>query len=117
MTNDHAPTASTSFTLDDAIALARTTHAAQTDTASQPYNEHLLRVMRRLNSEHKQMATALHALLKNTPVTATDPGAAIADDSDPYRLALLDASAMQRLRRKRTDNLRLLDASRSADGY
>jgi (p)ppGpp synthase/HD superfamily hydrolase len=61
-----------SFTLEDAIALARTAHAGQTDKAGRPYIEHPLRVMRRLDSEHEQMAAVLHDVLEDTATTAED---------------------------------------------
>jgi (p)ppGpp synthase/HD superfamily hydrolase len=60
------------FTLDDAIALARMAHDGQTDKAGRPYIEHPLRVMRRVDCEHEQMAAVLHDVLEDTPVTADD---------------------------------------------
>jgi (p)ppGpp synthase/HD superfamily hydrolase len=61
-----------SFTLDDAIAVARTAHAGQTDKAGRPYIEHPLRVMRRVDGEHEQMAAVLHDVLEDTPITVHD---------------------------------------------
>jgi (p)ppGpp synthase/HD superfamily hydrolase len=61
-----------SFTLDDAIVLARTAHAGQIDKAGRPYIEHPLRVMRRVDGEHEQMAAVLHDVLEDTPVTVDD---------------------------------------------
>ena len=89
---------SSSFTLDDAITLARTAHAGQTDKASRLYIEHPLRGMRRLDDEHEQMAAVLHDVLEDT-----------ADIADPERLALLDPATAQRLRRKHSDSIQLLD--------
>jgi (p)ppGpp synthase/HD superfamily hydrolase len=63
---------SSSFTLEDAIALARTAHAGQIDKARRSDVEHPLRVMRRLNGEHEQMAATLHDVLEDTVTTAED---------------------------------------------
>lgn len=63
---------SSSFTLEDAITLARTAHAGQTDKAGRPYVEHPLRVMRRLDGEHEQMTAVLHDVLEDTATTAED---------------------------------------------
>jgi (p)ppGpp synthase/HD superfamily hydrolase len=63
---------SSSFTVDDAIALASTAHAGQTDKAGRPYIEHPLRVMHRVEGEHERMAAVLHDVLEDTPTTTED---------------------------------------------
>src|SRR4051794_27596443 len=89
---------SAAFTVDDAIAPARTAHARQADKAGHPCSKNPLGMMHCSTGEPHQMAAALHAALENASVTALGAGAAIVDESDPSRLALLDAAAMQRLR-------------------
>jgi (p)ppGpp synthase/HD superfamily hydrolase len=60
------------FTLDDAIAIARMAHSGQTDKAGRPYIEHPLRVMRRVDGEYERMAAVLHDVLEDTAITADD---------------------------------------------
>ncbi len=59
-----------SFTLDDAIALARTAHAGQLDKAGRPYIGHPLRVMARVATVEEQITAVLHDVLEDTDVTA-----------------------------------------------
>ncbi len=64
------------FTLNDAIALARQAHEGQTDKAGHPYIEHPLRVMVRarvpagLDAEHVRMAAVLHDVVEDTDLTS-----------------------------------------------
>jgi (p)ppGpp synthase/HD superfamily hydrolase len=64
------------FTVEDAVALARTAHDGQVDKAGRPYISHPLRVMERVSGEHERMAAALHDVLEDTAVTAEDLRAA-----------------------------------------
>ena len=61
-----------SFTVDDAIHLARTAHEGQVDKSGHPYIGHPLRVMGRVSGEHARMAAVLHDVVEDTSVTADD---------------------------------------------
>jgi (p)ppGpp synthase/HD superfamily hydrolase len=61
-----------SFTVNDAIAIARTAHTGQTDKAGRPYIEHPLRVMNRVDTDERRMAAVLHDVLEDTSVTTGD---------------------------------------------
>ncbi|WP_447006202.1 HD domain-containing protein [Saccharothrix isguenensis] len=60
------------FTVDDAIRIARAAHAAQVDKSGKPYIDHPLRVMARVSGEHARMAAVLHDVVEDTAVTDTD---------------------------------------------
>lgn len=64
------------FTLDDAIQLARRAHEGQLDKSGRPYIAHPLRVMGSVSGEHERMAAVLHDVVEDTGVTLEDLTAA-----------------------------------------
>ncbi|MGW4110131.1 HD domain-containing protein [Actinosynnema sp. NPDC004786] len=64
------------FTVDDAIRIARAAHEGQVDKSGRPYIDHPLRVMARVSGEHARMAAVLHDVVEDTDVTAEDLRAA-----------------------------------------
>jgi (p)ppGpp synthase/HD superfamily hydrolase len=64
------------FTLDDAIQVARRAHEGQLDKSGRPYISHPLRVMGALRDEHERMAAVLHDVVEDTTVTLADLTAA-----------------------------------------
>ncbi|MFD1147332.1 phosphohydrolase [Saccharothrix hoggarensis] len=60
------------FTVDDAIRIARAAHDGQVDKSGKPYIGHPLRVMGRVSGEHARMAAVLHDVVEDTAVTADD---------------------------------------------
>ncbi|RKT53134.1 HD domain-containing protein [Saccharothrix australiensis] len=64
------------FTVDDAVRIARAAHDGQVDKSGRPYVEHPLRVMGRVSGEHARMAAVLHDVVEDTAVTADDLRAA-----------------------------------------
>ena len=60
------------FTLDDAIQLARRAHEGQLDKSGRPYIAHPLRVMGHVKSEHERMTAVLHDVVEDTDVTLED---------------------------------------------
>ncbi len=60
------------FTLDDAIQVARRAHEGQLDKSGRPYIAHPLRVMGALRDEHERMAAVLHDVIEDTTVTLAD---------------------------------------------
>lgn len=60
------------FTLDDAIQVARRAHEGQLDKSGRPYIAHPLRVMGALRDEHERMAAVLHDVIEDTQVTLAD---------------------------------------------
>lgn len=60
------------FTVDDAVRIARRAHDGQLDKAGKPYIGHPIRVMNRVGGEYEQMAGVLHDVIEDTPVTADD---------------------------------------------
>lgn len=60
------------FTLDDAIQIARRAHEGQLDKSGRPYIGHPLRVMGRLASEPERMVAVLHDVVEDTAVTIDD---------------------------------------------
>ncbi|QTR04934.1 phosphohydrolase, partial [Saccharothrix algeriensis] len=60
------------FTVDDAVGIARAAHAGQVDKSGRPYLGHPLRVMGRVSGEHARMAAVLHDVVEDTAVTAAD---------------------------------------------
>lgn len=64
------------FTLDDAIQLARRAHEGQLDKAGRPYIAHPLRVMGYVKGEHERMTAVLHDVVEDTEVTLDDLSAA-----------------------------------------
>lgn len=60
------------FTLDDAIQLARKAHEGQLDKGGRPYIGHPLRVMGRVAGERERMAAVLHDVVEDTEVTLAD---------------------------------------------
>ncbi|MEV0678148.1 phosphohydrolase [Actinosynnema sp. NPDC050436] len=64
------------FTVDDAIRIARAAHDGQVDKSGEPYIGHPLRVMGRVAGEHARMAAVLHDVVEDTGVTAEDLTAA-----------------------------------------
>lgn len=75
------------FTLDDAIQVARRAHEGQLDKAGRPYIGHPLRVMGAVTGEHERMTAVLHDVVEDTEVTLTDLAAA------GCPIAVLDAIA------------------------
>jgi (p)ppGpp synthase/HD superfamily hydrolase len=57
------------FTLDDAIQLARRAHEGQLDKSGRPYIAHPLRVMGQLRDVHERMTAVLHDVVEDTDVT------------------------------------------------
>jgi (p)ppGpp synthase/HD superfamily hydrolase len=76
MSEHNGPLMGRSFTVNDAIAIARTAHTGQTDKAGRPYIEHPLRVMDRVDTDEQRMAAVLHDVLEDTSVTVGDLRAA-----------------------------------------
>jgi (p)ppGpp synthase/HD superfamily hydrolase len=64
------------FTLDDAIQLARRAHEGQLDKGGRPYIGHPLRVMGSVSGVHERMTAVLHDVIEDTPVTLADLRAA-----------------------------------------
>jgi (p)ppGpp synthase/HD superfamily hydrolase len=64
------------FTLDEAIQVARRAHEGQLDKSGRPYIGHPLRVMGKLRGEHERMAAVLHDVVEDTSVTLADLEAA-----------------------------------------
>ena len=60
------------FTLDEAIQVARRAHEGQLDKSGRPYIAHPLRVMGKLRDEHERMAAVLHDVVEDTTVTLAD---------------------------------------------
>jgi (p)ppGpp synthase/HD superfamily hydrolase len=60
------------FTLDDAIQVARRAHEGQLDKSGRPYISHSLRVMGALRDEQERMAAVLHDVVEDTTVTLAD---------------------------------------------
>ncbi|QFZ17266.1 HD domain-containing protein [Saccharothrix syringae] len=60
------------FTVDDAIRIARDAHAGQVDKSGHPYIGHPLRVMAGVSGDHARMAAVLHDVVEDTSVTADD---------------------------------------------
>ncbi|OLF08777.1 phosphohydrolase [Actinophytocola xinjiangensis] len=60
------------FTLDDAIQLARRAHEGQLDKSGRPYIAHPLRVMGYVSGTHERMTAVLHDVVEDTPVTLAD---------------------------------------------
>jgi (p)ppGpp synthase/HD superfamily hydrolase len=60
------------FTLDEAIQVARRAHEGQLDKSGRPYIAHPLRVMGKLRGEHERMAAVLHDVVEDTSVTLAD---------------------------------------------
>jgi (p)ppGpp synthase/HD superfamily hydrolase len=60
------------FTLDEAIQVARRAHEGQLDKSGRPYIAHPLRVMGSLRDEHERMAAVLHDVIEDTDVTLDD---------------------------------------------
>ena len=54
------------FGVADAVRIAREAHEGQVDKAGHPYIGHVLRVMRRLDTDEEQMAAALHDVIEDT---------------------------------------------------
>lgn len=64
------------FTVDDAVRIARAAHEGQVDKSGNPYIGHPLRVMAGVSGEHARMAAVLHDVVEDTSVTAEDLRAA-----------------------------------------
>ena len=60
------------FTLDDAIQLARRAHEGQLDKTGRPYIAHPLRGIGHLRDEHERMTAVLHDVVEDTDVTLDD---------------------------------------------
>ncbi|WP_367131300.1 HD domain-containing protein [Saccharothrix sp. HUAS TT1] len=60
------------FTVEDAVRIARAAHEGQVDKSGRPYIGHPLRVMERVAGEHARMAAVLHDVVEDTSVTAED---------------------------------------------
>ncbi|MBX3710565.1 MAG: HD domain-containing protein [Lysobacter sp.] len=59
-------------TLERAIELAARAHAGQRDKGGHPYILHPLRVMQAVQGEYERIATVLHDIVEDTPVTFDD---------------------------------------------
>jgi (p)ppGpp synthase/HD superfamily hydrolase len=70
------------FTLDEAIQVARRAHEGQLDKSGRPYIGHPLRVMGRLRGEHERMVAVLHDVIEDTAVTLAD----LADAGCPHEV-------------------------------
>ena len=57
------------FGVADAVRIAREAHEGQVDKAGRPYIGHVLRVMKRLDTDEEQMAAALHDVIEDTGAT------------------------------------------------
>lgn len=57
------------FGVADAVRIAREAHEGQVDKAGRPYIGHVLRVMKRLDTDEEQMAAALHDVIEDTNAT------------------------------------------------
>jgi (p)ppGpp synthase/HD superfamily hydrolase len=57
------------FGVADAVRIAREAHEGQVDKAGRPYIGHVLRVMKRLDTDEEQMAAALHDVIEDTDAT------------------------------------------------
>lgn len=57
------------FEVADAVRIAREAHEGQVDKAGRPYIGHVLRVMKRLDTDEEQMAAALHDVIEDTDAT------------------------------------------------
>lgn len=64
------------FTLDDAIQVARQAHEGQLDKSGRPYIAHPLRVMGAVRDPHERMTAVLHDVVEDTDVTLEDLTAA-----------------------------------------
>ncbi|MBB4967904.1 HD domain-containing protein [Saccharothrix violaceirubra] len=64
------------FTVQDAVSLARTAHEGQVDKSGKPYIGHPLRVMAAMTDDRGRMAAVLHDVVEDTDVTADDLRAA-----------------------------------------
>jgi (p)ppGpp synthase/HD superfamily hydrolase len=64
------------FTLDDAIQVARRAHEGQLDKSGRPYIAHPLRVMGMVTGTHQRMTAVLHDVVEDTDVTLEDLAAA-----------------------------------------
>jgi (p)ppGpp synthase/HD superfamily hydrolase len=60
------------FTLDDAIQLARRAHEGHLDKSGRPYIAHPLRVMGQLKGVDERMTAVLHDVIEDTDVTLDD---------------------------------------------
>lgn len=60
------------FTLDDAIQLARRAHEGQLDKSGRPYIAHPLRVMGTVTGSHERMTAVLHDVIEDTHLTLDD---------------------------------------------
>jgi (p)ppGpp synthase/HD superfamily hydrolase len=60
------------FTLDDAIQVARQAHEGQLDKSGRPYIAHPLRVMGAVRDPHERMTAVLHDVVEDTGVTLED---------------------------------------------
>ncbi|HWM02515.1 MAG TPA: HD domain-containing protein [Actinophytocola sp.] len=60
------------FTLDDAIQVARRAHEGQLDKSGRPYIAHPLRVMGMVTGTHQRMTAVLHDVVEDTDVTLDD---------------------------------------------
>jgi (p)ppGpp synthase/HD superfamily hydrolase len=60
------------FTVDDAVRIAREAHGDQLDKSGRHYIGHPMRVMARVEGEHAKMAAVLHDVIEDTAVTADD---------------------------------------------
>ena len=84
------------FTLDDAIQLARRAHEGQLDKSGRPYIAHPLRVMGHLRDEHERMVAVLHDVVEDTGVTLDDLAAARLPGRRAGRRGARSASARAR---------------------
>jgi (p)ppGpp synthase/HD superfamily hydrolase len=60
------------FTVEDAVRIAREAHGDQLDKSGYLYIGHPMRVMARVEGEHAKMAAVLHDVIEDTSMTAAD---------------------------------------------
>lgn len=65
-------TGEVSVNLDQALELAEVHHASQTDKAGKLYIDHIHRVVDAVHTPEEKLAAALHDLLEDTELTASD---------------------------------------------
>lgn len=61
-----------SFTLDQAVEIAKRAHEGQTDKAGKPYIEHPIFVMEHLQTEEEKMTGVLHDVVEDSDMTFED---------------------------------------------
>lgn len=97
----------TTFTVDDAVTLARQAHEGQTDKAGLPYIDHPLRVMSTFSNNWLRMIAVLHDVLEDTPLTVDD----LLEVGCPRRVVTAVEALSRRPREQPEDYLRRVAAN------